>query len=164
MQRGFGAVGFVLILAGIVLLGLLVVPRILQAPQGGLQPVSEEEANTATGVAFDAVRISHLKQYQTALELYYTEWETYPSTNGTDVVIGPDTEPCATLVPAGYLDTCLSDPAGETQYRYHSDGSTYALDAVLESDDSPYCTENADGDCVRSVTEQPNEGGPPPGY
>ena len=54
------------------------------------------------GAARDTQRISHLKQYQTGLELYFTEMGGYPSTAGERVDVVPDGEPCVTLITFDY--------------------------------------------------------------
>jgi hypothetical protein len=118
--------------------------------EGGLQPVSEDAANEATGGrAYDAVRISDLRQIQTGLEVYYAENGIYPSTDGAKTVLRADAEPCLELVAGGYWESCLRDPTG-AYYTYLSDGRTYTLEAELEEEGSQYCEEE-NGTCVRQL-------------
>ena len=105
------------------------------------------------GAAQDTQRISHLKQYQTGLELYFIETGEYPSTAGERVDVVPNGEPCVTLVTFGYLQTCLTDPSGGVPYWYRSNGSTFAIEAILQNHESPFCEADAYGNCVRSLTD-----------
>lgn len=163
-MKGFGLISLLLGIAVIALIAVFILPRTLGVPEGfdvpGLIQVNElglpskDTANAITGGrAYDAVRISHLKQFQVALELYFVEWGLYPATGGVYVDIVPNGQPCLTLMVGGYLKTCLTDPSGEAVYRFKSDGETFSIEAVLEQKDSDFCEKDANGECIHTVTE-----------
>lgn len=122
-----------------------IVPRLM----GGDLGLSD---GRTMGKVSDSTRISHIKQLQTAVEIYFVEYGDYPSTNNMWVDIMETTEPCVSLMRADLLQECFSDPGEEHQYRYRSSGTTYALQATLQ-ESGAFCNLNAQGDCVRTVTE-----------
>ncbi len=85
----------------------------------------------------DDRRLNDLKQLQTALELYYSDNQSYP--NGTNVVIGVDPSNClnsdgwqsANDCAYPYFANIPPDPGGK-QYVYTGSGSSYTIDAQLD--------------------------------
>lgn len=119
---------------GFTLIELLVVVAII----GLLSTLSVVALGSARKKANDSKRLLDIKQVQTALELYYTDKNSYPtSTAGT---LGTGSYVClgengfaATCTGDVYMGLVPSDP-GNTEYTYTpvADGSSYTLTAVLE--------------------------------
>ena len=120
---------------GFTLIELLVVIAII----GLLSTLAVVALGSARAKARDAKRLSDLKQVQTALELYYTDNNAYP-TAAAAVTLGSDTQAClnsdgfaATGCANAYMAAVPADP-GSNSYAYTSaDGTTYSIAATLES-------------------------------
>ena len=121
---------------GFTLIELLVVIAII----GLLSTLAVVALGQARLKARDSKRLADLKQLQTALELYYTDNNAYPS--GSGLVLGTgDTAKC--LDNTGFLATCGAnaymgqvpkDPGSGT-YTYTASGTpvgTYSVAAALE--------------------------------
>lgn len=121
---------------GFTLIELLVVIAII----GLLSTLAVVALGSARQKARDSKRTSDLKQMQTALELYYTDNNEYPTTASTST-LGTGDFAClnnstsgwlATGCAAPYMGLVPSDP-GTGSYTYQStDGSTYNISATLE--------------------------------
>ncbi len=119
---------------GFTLIELLVVIAII----GLLSTLAVVALGSARQKANDAKRLSDIKQIQTALELYYTDQNGYPS--GSAVNLGDTNHAC--LNSSGYTTTGCSNPymglvpkgpsAGE-YYSYTGSTSTYSITATLQS-------------------------------
>jgi general secretion pathway protein G len=100
--------------------------------------------------ARDAQRKTDLQQIRSALEIYRTDINVYPSTGGTYQIQGCGTpcgvSPCAwgnawTCGGSTYMEKLPADPKSPTvNYRYSSNGSTYTLEACLENKNDPQAT------------------------
>mgnify|MGYP001576183638 CR=1 FL=1 len=119
---------------GFTLIELLVVIAII----GLLSTLAVVALGSAREKARDSQRLSDLKQVQTALELYYTDNNQYP-TAATAVTLGAGSYAC--LNSSGWAITgCVNpyiglvpDDPGSNAYSYTSaDGSTYSIAATLE--------------------------------
>jgi general secretion pathway protein G len=122
---------------GFTLIELLVVVAII----GLLSTLSVVALGSARKKANDSKRLLDIKQVQTALELYYTDNNAYPtstasSTLGTGDFVCLDEYGFDDVCDGDgdvYMDLVPSDPGNTTDYLYQStDGSTYVLTAVLE--------------------------------
>ena len=90
--------------------------------------------------ARDTKRLSDLKQFQTALELYHIDNKHYPIGSGLLLGKSPDTV-CFNQVSGFTVDKCRNpymsivpkDPTGN-YYRYDSLGSDYTIKATLEGE------------------------------
>lgn len=119
---------------GFTLIELLVVIAII----GLLSTLAVVALGTARERSRDAKRLSDLRQIQTALELYYTENDAYP-TEGVAVTLGAGNYAClnssgwaASGCATPYMGLVPEDP-GSNSYAYTSaDGTTYTIDATLE--------------------------------
>lgn len=133
---------------GFTLIELLVVVAVIGALSGIV--VSMISTGGFRDKANDAQRISHLKQIQTALELYFSDFRAYPNTgwiqiNGSDSLSGVLAPIYINEVPvdselAGSNSSPCSNPENP-RYNYISDGSYYWLTAMMavesSKDDSP---------------------------
>jgi hypothetical protein len=93
----------------------------------------------------DAVRQTDLLAIQAALEEYFAEEDEYPSTDGgvQSLCVFEDFDVGCEL--QDYLDPIPEDPLGEPSqngYFYSSDGQTYTVYAIRESDDILQCAEH----------------------
>ena len=134
---------------GFTLIELLVVIAII----GMLSSVVLASLNTARGSARDAKRKQDLKQIQTALELYYNDFNQYPGEVACDSSKGSGSGTCASmsgtnwsttsyiyqaLVPT-YISTLPVDPtnSGNYYYNYEPAGANtkqnYCIGAALEA-------------------------------
>lgn len=122
---------------GFTLIELLVVIAII----GLLSTLAVVALGSARQKARDSKRLSDLKQVQTALELYYTDNNAYP-TEATAVTLGDTNYVClnsasgftTTGCPSPYMGLVPSDP-GTGSYSYVSaSGTTYTISASLEGD------------------------------
>lgn len=123
---------------GFTLIELLVVIAII----GVLSTLAVVALGSARQKANDAKRLSDVKQIQTALELYYTDHNQYPSTTGW-VDLGDATHNCLSSVngfvaTAGcvtpYMNLVPTDPTDGTYYQYESltPFTSYTITADLE--------------------------------
>ncbi len=120
---------------GFTLIELLVVIAII----GLLSTLAVVALSSARLKARDSKRLSDLKQIQTALELYYTDRNEYP-TDVDGVVLGVGAtclsalEGLNTACPTDpYMGLIPKDPLDAQTYSYISaDGSTYTITAQLE--------------------------------
>jgi len=118
---------------GFTLIELLVVVAII----GMLASVVLASLSSARAKGRDARRFADLKQFQLALELYYSDNNQYPaspSNTQVDSVAG---------ISPGYISSLPADPtlAGQEGYRYcaSTSGQSYVLLAHLESN-SDWCS------------------------
>ena len=122
---------------GFTLIELLVVIAII----GLLSTLAVVALSSAREKARDSKRLSDLKQIQTALELYYTDSNAYPTVVSPGISLGQTATICLNKA-AGFTTTgCASaymmvvpkDPKAAGVYNYTSaDGTTYSLTALLE--------------------------------
>ncbi|MEK7644426.1 MAG: prepilin-type N-terminal cleavage/methylation domain-containing protein [Patescibacteria group bacterium] len=121
---------------GFTLIELLVVIAIIAL----LSTLAVVALGSARKKANDAKRLSDIKQTQTALELYYTDKNSYPTSTG-GIVLGSTAAACLNSASAftttgcsdAYMPTVPKDP-GSTAYTYTSaDGTTYTIAATLEA-------------------------------
>lgn len=120
---------------GFTLIELLVVIAII----GLLSTLAVVALSSARQKARDSKRLSDLKQVQTALELYYTDNNAYPTAASTST-LGAGNFAC--LGSAGFgasgcagaiMGLVPTDPQSTQNYSYLSaDGSTYSISATLE--------------------------------
>ena len=119
---------------GFTLIELLIVIAII----GLLSTLSVVALGSARVKARDSKRLSDLKQLQTALELYYTDQNSYPT--GSSLTLGGSTSAClnatgfaATGCSSPYMGSVPADPQGGT-YVYTSASSSYTITAALEGE------------------------------
>ncbi len=117
---------------GFTLIELLVVIAII----GLLSTLAVVALGSARVKARDSKRLSDLKQIQTALELYYTDQNTYPA--GDNAVLGSTSIAClgtggfgAVGCTSPYIGQIPADP-GTGQYIYTAGTGTYTITATLE--------------------------------
>lgn len=103
---------------GFTIIELLIVIAVLSA----LAAVGLITLTGATNHARDTKRMSDLKQYQTALETYYSSHDEYPSGSGSVTGICGDLGTSA----------CPDDPKSNT-YRYSTNGQQFTIDVELEA-------------------------------
>ena len=125
---------------GFTLIELLVVIAII----GLLSTLAVVALGSARTKARDSKRLSDIKQVQTALELYYTDQNAYPSQQG--IVLGSATTTClnaaggftdaASCGSSPYMGLVPSDP-GSFEYRYTSTGTRFLITGTLETNVSP---------------------------
>lgn len=123
---------------GFTLIELLVVIAII----GLLSTLAVVALGSARVKARDSKRLSDLKQLQTALELYYTDQNSYPA--GVAVDLGDATHAClnasgwgATGCTGAYMGQVPLDPSDTSSahkyYTYTLSGTSYTVGATLES-------------------------------
>ncbi len=139
---------------GFTLIELLVVIAII----GLLASVVMSSLSNARTKARDTRRMQDLRQIQTALEMYYSSHNAYPSGGaGSDRSCWKNNEgysschPLGALKDEGLLPQVPYDPGkngyvgtgcgGAQFYSYWSDGQRYLLGAVQESQGNTGCTE-----------------------
>jgi len=119
---------------GFTLIELLVVIAII----GLLSTLAVVALGSAREKARDSKRLSDLKQVQTALELYYTDNNSYPTDSG--VTLGEDSYQCLGSAGFGSSGSCANaymgqvptDPSSGQSYTYNGATSTYTITAALE--------------------------------
>jgi len=124
---------------GFTLIELLVVIAII----GLLSTLAVVALGQARVKARDSKRLSDLKQIQTALELYYTDVGTYPTTTPINN-LGTGSYVC--LNASGFSASGCSNPymgivpkdPGSGTYNYTYSSSSYTITARLEGDMSGY--------------------------
>lgn len=137
--------------SGFTLIELLVVVIVISALSGIV--VSMINSGGFRDKAKDAQRIADLKQVQTALELYFSDFRQYPdSGSGAWIRVTGSDNMSSALVPT-YINTMPIDPEStgtdsdpcnnpeNPRYNYRSDGNYYVLTSVMavdtSNDDSP---------------------------
>lgn len=121
---------------GFTLIELLVVIAII----GLLSTLAVVALGSARQKARDSKRLSDLKQVQTALELYFTDNNTYPTSTG--ITLGDVDHKClgsngfnAAGSCAGtiYMGLVPAEPTPSAQgYTYNGSSTSYSISAVLE--------------------------------
>ncbi|OGH73412.1 MAG: hypothetical protein A3C90_03900 [Candidatus Magasanikbacteria bacterium RIFCSPHIGHO2_02_FULL_51_14] len=122
---------------GFTLIELLVVIAII----GLLSTLAVVALGSAREKARDSKRLSDLKQVQTALELYYTDNNSYPAASGA---LGAGSLAClntsgfaATGCSDPYMGMVPSDPLSSQSYTYGATGTsptTYTITGTLEGE------------------------------
>ncbi|PLX28805.1 hypothetical protein C0581_00730 [Candidatus Parcubacteria bacterium] len=120
---------------GFTLIELLVVIAII----GLLSTLAVVALGSARKKANDSKRLSDVKQVQTALELYYTDNNTYPTTTGS-VNLGTGSYVClnaagfaASGCTSPYMGLVPAGPGNSEFYTYSSAaGTDYVINATLE--------------------------------
>jgi len=138
---------------GFTLIEILVVISII----GILTTLIMANLNTARERARDAQRKSDLKSIQTALGLYYNDYEMYPANDSDGRINGCEGEtgagPCDwdgewSRGETVYMNTLPADPVSTNKYVYsQTDSDHYTLTACLENKSDPKC-DKIDGDIV----------------
>jgi len=118
---------------GFTLIELLIVIAII----GLLSTLAVVALGSARVKARDSKRLADLKQVQTALELYYSENNSYPA--GSGINLGDDTNYClnsegfkAKGCTNAYMPMVPTDPNTDVYYVYTAASSTYSISASLE--------------------------------
>ena len=118
---------------GFTLIELLVVIAII----GLLSTLAVVALGSAREKARDSKRLSDLKQVQTALELYYTDNNAYPTASA--VTLGAGSYACLGTSGWGtsgctgaYMGLVPADPQTSQSYSYTGSTSTYTITATLE--------------------------------
>ncbi len=122
---------------GFTLIELLVVIAII----GLLSTLAVVALGSAREKSRDARRLSDIKQIQTALELFYTDNNSYPSSTAA-IALGSANYAClnasgfqAAPCADAYMGLVPADPGNTDTYQYTSaDGSSYSLTTVLEGE------------------------------
>ena len=119
---------------GFTLIELLVVIAII----GLLSTLAVVALGSARKKANDSKRLSDIKQVQTALELYYTDNNSYPVA-GTSVDLGSASYTClnssgfaASGCASAYMGLVPAGPGNSEYYGYTGSTSTYSITATLE--------------------------------
>lgn len=128
---------------GFTLIELLVVIAII----GLLSTLAVVSLNSARVKARDARRMSDLKQISTAMELYYSDNEAYPTTVGTcangTIAASDGGALCSGFqITNGtdvYLAAIPADPSSGSNYIYNAETSGYCIEATLEAGDPFIC-------------------------
>ena len=126
---------------GFTLIELLVVIAII----GILAALVTASISESRAKARDATRISQMQEVETALELYYLEFDRYPSANTSNYLLrnsGLD-ENFIKSIPEDPLfsNGNCSSSNGTSDYCYNapSDGQSYTLKTTLETADDDRC-------------------------
>ena len=111
------------------LIELLVVIAII----GILSTLAVVSLQNARKSARDAKRIADVKQMQTALELYFNDWQTYPATLSVTAgeSIGTDTVVYMVTVPTPPSPEDCSGYDISYKYGQKDDGGSYVIDFCL---------------------------------
>ncbi|PIZ93362.1 MAG: hypothetical protein CO029_01735 [Candidatus Magasanikbacteria bacterium CG_4_9_14_0_2_um_filter_41_10] len=125
---------------GFTLIELLVVIAII----GLLSTLAVVALGSARSKANDAKRLSDIKQVQTALELFYTDNNAYPTTTASGITLGDSSNAClnstgfhvtgVTDCPSPYMGQVPADPSSAQDYTYIAEvpGSAYTISLRLE--------------------------------
>lgn len=121
---------------GFTLIELLVVIAVIAL----LSTLAVVALGSARNKVNDSKRLSDMRDVQNGLELYYTNHNAYPMTDGDGVSIGVGTAAClndegfaSANCANPYLAVLPRDPSSGT-YQYRStDGKSYTIVAVLQS-------------------------------
>ena len=143
---------------GFTLIELLVVIAII----GVLSTLAVVALGSARQKANDAKRLSDIKQVQTALELYYTDNNSYPTSTAGGDDLGTGSFACINSAGFGttgctspYMGQVPVGPSPAEYYEYTSaDGSTFTITAELEAGAGGF------GDGVVTATESGMTGQP----
>lgn len=126
---------------GFTLIELLVVIAII----GLLSTLAVVSLNSARAKARDAKRISEMKNFQSALEMYYSDKLTYPTSTlslAAGEILGNGNAMClddsgldASCAGTVYMNQINKDPQGNQTYTYTTDanGTTYTVAFTLEN-------------------------------
>lgn len=137
---------------GLTLIELLVVMVIM----GILATVGFGQYRTSQIKARDAQRKGDLDNVSRALEMYYNDHESYPTSSDGKIQVGADVLNWGTAFDTDdvvYMKTLPSDPVSDYDYCYESDadGSYYKLYAKLENEnDDDYGSYTCNGDTTYS--------------
>lgn len=123
-KKGFTLIELLVVIAIIALLSTLAVVVLSS---------TRKQAN-------DAVRLSDIKEVRTALELYYTDKNSYPTTTNSGIMLGEVNTVCLNVggfsgsgCATPYMPQIPRGPGSETNYRYRStDGTSYVIESYLE--------------------------------
>lgn len=133
---------------GFTLIELLVVVLVIGVLSGVVLSVINTTGIQAKGR--DSERIAHLKNIQTALELYFADNRSYPVSDNWIQVTGSDSAMSQVLTGGGYINSIPTDPeqigsnndpcSAPTNYRYNyttdTNGNEYMLTAMMEVETS----------------------------
>ncbi len=118
---------------GFTLIELLIVVAII----GLLSTLAVVSLGSARVKARDSKRLADLKQLQTALELYYTDQNAYPT--GSSISLGTTSYAClnaagftTTGCSSPYMGAVPADPKSPGTYLYTAASSSYSIVATLE--------------------------------
>lgn len=134
---------------GFTLIELMIAVLLLSVLSGVI--ISVLNAAGYQGKARDSQRFSDMKRIQSALELYFAEFRSYPSSSGAWVV--PSEGDVGTALNS-YISPVPTDPSTGANYQYlSSDGKTYQLVAGMEiAGSEEQCQSYGTGACGGSVT------------
>lgn len=125
---------------GFTLIELLVVIAII----GLLSTLAVVALNSARSKSRDAKRIADIKQIQTALELYFNEWNSYPLQGTAGVMASGLLGTFMTLIPSapipadGTSPVCTDDTTAATTQRYFYNSTNNAGAACSASPCASY--------------------------
>ena len=108
------------------LIELLVVIAII----GILSTLAVVSLQNARKSARDAKRIADVKQMQTALELYFNDWQTYPASVTAGESIGTNSVVYMVTVPAAPTPAD-GNCSSSNEYNYSGSGATYTISFCL---------------------------------
>lgn len=121
-------------------------PSISQSTTSLKDKTIEEQQNIKSR---DSTRKSDLYKIRVALEEYYTENRSYPSTEDEIEKVNEENYESSILYKAlvpNFLTDPLFDPVGNS-YNYKSDGQSFELTATLENPNDPDC-QIENGECI----------------
>ncbi len=152
---------------GFTLIELLVVVVVISALSGIV--ISLVNSGGFRDKARDSQRIADLKQIQTALELYFSDFRRYPTSNWTPI---NGSDPLSTALAPNYINRVPIDPENQDhqfpcnqpdrkRYNYRSNGNYYLLTSIMavsSSNDGNECSSlnswGAFGRCGSSFATQ----------